>query len=400
MVSDARSRFLPYGRQTIEDDDVAAVAAVLRGDWLTTGPAIEAFESAVGVAVGARHVVACANGTAALHLALETLDAPGSTVIVPSVTFVATANAARHAGMEVVFADVDPNSGLMTAATLEKALDRAKGRVVSAVLPVDLGGQTTDKTAIAEIALRHRITVVDDSSHAFGSRYPADGELIPVGSARHADMVAFSFHAVKNITMAEGGAVCTSNAVRAERMRRLRHHGIERDGARFTAGGIDDRGALPWYYELLEAGFNYRVTDLQCALGLSQLAKLNRFREQRNAVVRSYDAALAPLAPLVRPVTRVAGAPFWHLYAVLIDFAQTGMTRANVMRALRERGIGSQVHYIPVHTQPYYVERYGRTSLAGADAYYERTLSLPLFSSMTSDDAERVASALRDVLAA
>jgi len=390
-------RFLPYGRQLIEDDDVAAVAAVLRGDYLTTGPTVDRFEAAFAAATGASHAVACSSGTAALHLAFLALGlGPGARVVVPAVTFLATANAARFAGAEIVFADVDPESGLMTPATLEAALARA-GEPVRAVAPVHLAGQLVDMQAVGAIAQRHGLRIVEDACHALGGQ---DGQGQPVGSGVSGDLAVFSLHPVKVMTSGEGGVLTTRDPALALALRRYRNHGMVREGFVHVDQALAADGSLnPWYYEMLEPGLNYRLSDIHAALALSQLAKLERFVARRRALVARYDAALAPLAPAVSPSARTArGRPAWHLYVALIDFAALGRERASLMRALRARGIGTQVHYLPLHRQPYYRERYGALDLPGADAWYSRALSLPLYPAMQDSDVERVVAALADLV--
>ncbi len=402
-VEASKAPFLPYGRQLIEEDDVAAVAEVLRGDWLTTGPAVAAFEKALCEVTGAAHAVACANGTAALHLAALALRlSPGDRVIVPSITFLATANAVRLVGGEVVFADCDPDSGLMEAPQLDAAIRQAgtEGGPLKAVFPVHMAGQCAALADIAEVASRHGLAVVDDAAHAIGSRYlTPQGGARPIGDGRLTAMTTFSFHPVKTIAMGEGGAVTTNDAALAQDLRHLRSHGMLRDAERMQNADLafDATGELnPWYYEMPEIGLNYRITDIQCALGLSQIKKLDRFVARRRALVRRYDERLAELAPLLRPIAKSeASEAAWHLYAVLIDFEAAGVSRAVVMERLRARGIGTQVHYIPVHLQPYYRERYGAQRLPGAERYYARTLSLPLFASMQDADVDRVVEALR-----
>ncbi|MDB5448647.1 MAG: flmB [Phenylobacterium sp.] len=381
--------FLPYGRQTIEEDDIAAVAQALRADFLTTGPMVERFEQAFAERVGAAHAVACANGTAALHLAMLALEAgPGDAVIVPAITFLATANCARFAGAEVVFADVDPASGLMTPQTLREALGRVGGRRLRAVLPVHLRGDAVDLPGLEALAREAGAVLVEDAPHALGTTMRFGDVMERVGDVRHSAMATFSFHPVKAIATGEGGMVTTSDAALAERLRRLRSHGMVRPP-----------GAEPWWYEMPELGFNYRLPDVLCALGLSQLAKLDRFAERRRALAGAYDAALAPLAPRVRR----AASPPWsrpvlHLMTVLIDFAAAGRSRLEVVEALRARGVGSQVHYIPVHRQPYYRERYGALELPGAEAWYAACLSLPLYPAMNEADVARGARALTAAL--
>ncbi|MBN9495452.1 MAG: UDP-4-amino-4,6-dideoxy-N-acetyl-beta-L-altrosamine transaminase [Alphaproteobacteria bacterium] len=394
--------FLPYGRQYIDDADVAAVAAVLKGDWLTTGPAVEKMEAALAAAVQAPHAVACNSGTAALHLAALALGlGAGDTALVPAITFMASANAARYVGAEVAFVDVDPATGLSFPAHFEAALARAPG-AVKAAFPVHYAGRCADPAGLADFAARHRVDVVEDACHALGTVYDVGGHSFAVGSGAHARLCAFSFHPVKTIAMGEGGAVTTRDADLAARMARLRSHGIERDPARFvdrTAGFAADGTANPWYHELSELGFNYRASDLNCALAESQLRKLPFFSARRRALAARYDALLAPLSNVVRPLANVAGcAPVLHLYAVSIDFLAVDLDRARAMAELKARGVGTQVHYIPVHRQPYYRARYGDVSLPGAEAFYARCLSLPLFVGMADSDVDRVVAALVDVL--
>jgi UDP-4-amino-4,6-dideoxy-N-acetyl-beta-L-altrosamine transaminase len=374
--------FLPYGRQTIEDDDVEAVARALRADFLTTGPLVAEFEAAFAAKVGATHAVCCNSGTAALHLATLALGlGAGDVAIVPAITFLATANAVRYVGAEVAFADVDPQSGLMTAATLEAALPGAArlGRV-RAVLPVHLKGVPCEMLAIGGVAARHGLAVIEDAAHAVGTGYGAH----LVGANSQGTMTTFSTHPVKTMTSGEGGVVTTEDGDLAGALRRFRSHGM-----------VADPAQGPWYYEMAEPGFNYRLPDINCALGLSQLKKLDRFVARRAALVARYDRLLPRLEPLVAPPVRPADAsPAWHLYAVRIDFARAGITRAALMAGLREDGIGSQVHYSPVSSQPYYRERYGPAVFPGAETYYRQTLSLPLFPAMEDSDVERVVNAL------
>jgi UDP-4-amino-4,6-dideoxy-N-acetyl-beta-L-altrosamine transaminase len=395
------STFLPYGRQSIDEADIAAVAAVLRSEWLTGGPAVAAFENAFSVATGAKHAVACASGTAALHLAALALGlGPGDYVVVPNITFLATANAVRFVGAEVVFADVDPNTGLMTPDTLAGALDRAKtaGQKVSAVFPVHLAGQMADMDDLAVVAGAD-CRLVEDACHALGA---TDGEKQPTGSCRKAAMACFSLHPVKVIAGGEGGVVTTNDDELARRLRLARNHGMERNPARFLCpeqAFAPSGDANPWYYEMTEPGFNYRLSDIHAALAASQLGKLKQFVGRRAALVARYDELLTPLAPVVRPIRRVDHCtPAWHLYVALVDFAAIGIDRAAFMRQLRDAGIGTQVHYLPLNRQPYYRVRYGDIELAGGDRWYARALSLPLFPAMSDADADRVVGAIRNIV--
>jgi UDP-4-amino-4,6-dideoxy-N-acetyl-beta-L-altrosamine transaminase len=392
------TEFLPYGRQLIEDDDLAAVAEALRADMLTTGPRVEAFERAFCEATGAAHAVACSNGTAALHLSMLAAGVgPEDAVVVPSITFLATANAARFVGAEVVFADVDPDTGLMTAETCAEAFQRAT-LPVKAVMPVHLAGKCVHLPSIAALAAEVGASVIEDACHALGSEMDFGLGRERAGDGRHASLACFSFHPVKTIATGEGGMVTTTHAGLAERLREGRSHGMTRDPDRFER--FDGAGE-PWWYEQQSLGFNYRLPDLNCALGISQLAKLPRFVERRRALAAAYDAALAPLAPLVSVAPTPEGqAPALHLYVALVDFRAAGVSRAEVMARLRAKGIGTQVHYIPVHRQPYYQDRYGQISLFGAEAWYDRCLSLPLFPGMADGDPQRVAEALAEALGA
>lgn len=384
------SAFLPYGRQTIDDDDVAAVAAALRADLLTTGGKVDDYERAFARATGAAHAVVCNSGTAALHLAALAADlGPGDAAVVPSMTFLATANVVRMTGAEVVFADVDPDSGLMTPETFEAARLRAeRPKAIKAALPVHLNGQLCDMSGIAAAASPNGIALIEDACHALG--------VANVGATVHSQAACFSTHPVKTIATGEGGVVTTSDARRAARMRALRSHGMVREMSEFSNRdlAITDMEVNPWYYEMNEIGWNYRLPDILCALGLSQMEKLERFHRRRQEISILYDEIFAPFAPVLQPVPHGTGPHGWHLYAVLIDFAALGTTRAKVMKALRQQDIGTQVHYIPVHRQPYYRDRYRDLSLPGAEAYYSRCLSIPLYPSMSDDDVRRVADAL------
>jgi UDP-4-amino-4,6-dideoxy-N-acetyl-beta-L-altrosamine transaminase len=380
--------FLPYGRQTIEDDDVAAVAEALRADFLTTGPTVEAFETAFKTKVGADHAIAVANGTATLHLAMMALGVgEGDVCIAPSVTFLATANCARYVGAEVVFADVDPNSGLMTPDSLAQALARVGDRPVKAVLPVHLRGDVCDLPALRAMASAAGAVLVEDAPHALGSIATFDGVEHPVGDGAYSAFASFSFHPVKTLATGEGGMLTTNDADLAARARNFRGHGMVRPP-----------GSDPWWYEMPELGFNYRIPDVLCALGISQLAKLDRFVARRRALTTRYVERLADFKGV-----KLADSPAWsnpalHLLTVLIDFDALGTSRRAVVDGLKALGIGTQVHYIPVHRQPYYVKRYGALDLPGADAWYDRCLTLPLYPTMADGDVDRVVDALAKVL--
>jgi len=385
--------FLPYGRQWIDQDDIDAVTAALTSDYLTTGPEIPAFEAAFAQAVQADHAVACNSATAGLHLAYHGLGLqPGHVAIIPAITFLATANAARYCGADVVFADVDPQTGLMTPDTLRDALAMAGSRA-RLVAPVHLAGVMCDMAGLSEIARVSGLALVEDSCHALGS---LDDAGRPAGACPQSDAASFSFHPVKTLACGEGGMVTTANPDLAAHMMRARSHGVERAAERFQRP--EGEGA-PWWYEMQALGWNYRMPDINAALGRSQLKKLELFAVRRRQLSASYATALEGLAPVILPPAERGGVdPCRHLYNIRVDFEALGMTRAQLMAALRAQGIGTQVHYIPVSDQPYYTDLYGARSLPGAQAYYARTLSLPLYPAMQDSDPETVVAALKSVL--
>lgn len=393
------NRFLPYARQVIDDSDVNAVTAALRGDWLTTGPCVEAFERALAESVGARHAIVCNSGTAALYIASRAAGLkPGDKVIVPSVTFLATASANILAGIEVVFADVDPDSGLMTVEHAVDALKRG-GENVRAIFPVHLGGRVQSPESLFSFAERHGLLVLEDACHALGTSY--GNAMHKVGSCAHSLAACFSFHPAKTIAMGEGGAVTTNSDELAQAARLIRNHGMTRDRNAFhnLDMAFTDGEPNAWYYEASEISHNFRASDINTALGTSQLAKLEDFLIARRRLADRYQAKLVSLAPVVRYVPGSEGVQHgWHLCTVLLDFDAIGKTRRSIMDELRANGVGSQVHYIPVHTQPFYRQRYGEQILPGAMKYYHRTLSLPLYASMTAEDVDYVVDTLATVI--
>lgn len=394
--------FLPYGRQALASEDIEAVLAVLTGDFLTTGPAVPALEAALADATGSRYVAACSSGTAALHLAnLATGIGRGDTVIVPSITFLATASAVELVGASVRFADVDPDTGLMTAETLRASVDGSPD-LPKAAYAVHLGGQAADMDALGDVADEHGFELLEDASHALGSEITDRlGDRHRIGSSGRSRLATFSFHPVKTITTGEGGAVATGDEDIHERILRLRNHGMTRNSAMFVDPDLSfdaDGVPCPWAYEMHRPGLNYRMSDIHAALGRSQIARLAAIIEKRRKLVRVYRELLAPLGNAVRPVREMPNQnPAWHLLQVLIEFDELGVSRGATMSRLRRAGIGTQVHYIPVHRQPYYRER-EEVNLPGAESFFRRTLSLPLHMNMNTEDVARVVATLASVL--
>lgn len=380
---------IPYGRQSIDDDDIAAVVAVLRSDWLTQGPAIPRFEQAVAATCGATHAIAVCNATAALHLACRALDVgPGDRVWTSPITFVASANCARYCGAEVDFVDIEADTANMDVAALAAKLENAaaQGTLPKVVIPVHFAGQPCDMAAIGTLAERYGFRVIEDASHAIGA---SDGDT-RIGDGRWSDIAVFSFHPVKIVTTGEGGMALTSDPQLAARLALLRSHGITRDPAVMRGPSQGD-----WYYEQIELGYNYRITDLQAGLGASQLNKLADFITRRRALAERYDQMLAdlPLRPLARAPGRLSA---WHLYVIRVDAAR----RKAVFDHLRQAGIGVNVHYIPVHLQPDYRQLgFQPGDFPRAEAYYREAISLPLFPTMTAAQQNTVCAELTKALA-
>lgn len=386
------SAMIPYGRQSIDESDLAAVMRVLESDWLTQGPAIPAFEAALAARAQAAHAVAVCNATAALHIAcLAAGLGPGDRLWTTPNTFVASANCARYCGAEVDFVDIDRHTWCLDAVALERKLadaDRA-GTLPKVVVPVAFAGRSGDMRAIKRLADRYGFTVIEDASHAVGATY----EGRPVGSGDFADMTVFSFHPVKIVTTGEGGAVLTNDDALCARLRSLRSHGITRDAAT-----MERESDGPWYYEMVELGLNYRMTDIQAALGVSQLARLESFLARRRALVRRYATLLDGL-PLVLPQSDVLDDSAWHLYVVRMKLGAISATHRQVFERLRQAGIGVNLHYIPVHLQPYY-RRLGFApgQFPEAEQYYREAISLPMYAGLTDEAQSIVADELRKTL--
>ena len=371
---------IPYGRQCIDESDIRAVVEVLRSDWLTTGPKINEFEHAFARHAGTKYAVAVSNGTAALHAAIYALNiGPGDEVIVPAITFVATANTVVFQGATPVFADVDPENLLIDTGRIE---ERITGKT-RAIIAVDYAGHPCDYDVLWDIAKRYNLYLVDDACHALGGSYRGR----PVGSL--ADLNTFSLHPVKPITTGEGGVVTTNNEKYAVRMSLFRNHGITTDHRQREAMGS-------WFYEMTDLGYNYRLTDFQCALGLTQLKKLAGWVMRRREIAARYDATVMDM-PSVRPLTvRPDVGHAYHLYVVRL----CGIDRETVFSSLRAEGIGVNVHYIPVHMHPFYRRRFGTSPglCPTAEKAYEEIISLPIFPSMSDDMVDQVIDAMKKVI--
>jgi UDP-4-amino-4,6-dideoxy-N-acetyl-beta-L-altrosamine transaminase len=383
---------IPYGRQDITQADIDAVVAVLRSDHLTQGPQVPLFEQAVASHVGAKHALAVNSATSALHIACMALGlGPGDWLWTSPVTFVASANCALYCGAQVDFVDIDPRTYNLCPQALERKLKVAQqqGKLPKVVVPVHLCGQPCDMAAIHALSQQYGFKIIEDASHAIGGRY--QGEFI--GNGRFSDITVFSFHPVKIITTAEGGMAMTNSDELAHKMALLRSHGITRDPAHMTH---EPDG--PWYYQQIDLGYNYRMTELQAALGVSQMTRLDSYVARRHALARRYDALLADL-PLTIPWQHPDSYSGLHLYVVRLKLDQITKTHREVFEALREQGIGVNLHYIPVHTQPHY-QRMGfkPADFPESQSYYAQAISLPMYQSLTEDQQERVVAVLKVVL--
>ncbi|MFN3679307.1 UDP-4-amino-4,6-dideoxy-N-acetyl-beta-L-altrosamine transaminase [Thermosynechococcus sp.] len=384
---------IPYGRQDITPEDIAAVVEVLQSDWLTQGPKIPEFEVALASYCGARYAVVVSSATAALHLACIAAGLrEGDRLWTSPITFVASANCGRYCGATVDFVDIDPCTYNLSVSALAAKLDLAQkqGALPKVVIPVHLAGQSCEMAPLAELAQTYGFTLIEDASHAIGGQYRSR----PIGCCEFSTMAVFSFHPVKIITTGEGGAILTNDPDLYQRLIRLRSHGITRDPQQMVS---ESHG--PWYYQQLELGFNYRMTDLQAALGLQQLQRLDQFVERRCFLAQRYHQALADLPvtlPFQHPDTRSS----WHLYIIRLKRNQLQKSHREVFEALRTLGIGVNLHYIPVHTQPYYQQlgfRWG--DFPNAEAYYQEAISLPLYYGLTLEQQDQVIQTLKQVLA-
>ena len=383
---------IPYGRQDINQQDINAVVEVLKSDFLTQGPQVPAFEQAIIDACDAKYAVAVNSATSALHIACLALGLGNDDWLwtTPN-TFVASANCALYCGAKVDFVDIDPRTYNLCAKQLEKKLIAAQkvGKLPKIVIPVHFSGQSCDMQAIHELAKKYGFNIIEDASHAIGGKYKGE----PIGNSRYSDITVFSFHPVKIVTTAEGGMAVTNNAKLAEQLNLLRSHGITRDEKLMTQ---DMDG--PWYYQQIELGFNYRMTELQAALGLSQMQRLEEFVIKRHELASRYDNLLDDL-PIILPWQRPDSYSARHLYVIRLQLEQINITHLDVFNALRAAGVLVNLHYIPVHMQPYYQKMgFASGQFPEAEKYYKEAISIPLFSAMTEGQQDTVCSTLKTIL--
>ncbi|OGZ27277.1 MAG: UDP-4-amino-4,6-dideoxy-N-acetyl-beta-L-altrosamine transaminase [Candidatus Nealsonbacteria bacterium RIFOXYC1_FULL_40_7] len=370
------NKFIPYGKQTIGTADVRAVVNALKADFLTTGPLVGKFENKFAKYVGAKYAVAVSNATAGLHLAVLSLEIPlGADGITSPITFMASSNAMLYAGLRPRFADIDPDTYSITANTIKEFITND----TRLIIPVHYAGHPCEMEKIANVARENRSYIIEDAAHAVGSKY-ADGSM--VGSGKYSDLTVFSFHAVKTMTTGEGGMITTNNRKLYEKLLILRSHGIVRDEKKMT------HNPGPWYHEMKLLGYNYRLTDFQAALGISQLKRITSFIKKRRSIVSFYNKKFHSTPWIKIPHEAKGVFSAYHLYSIQIDFLALGKTRREIMEYLFKHGIGTQVHYIPVHLQPYYREHFGYKvgDFPIAERYYKNCLSIPLFPSLTKKE--------------
>jgi len=377
--------FLNYGKQWIDEDDIQSVVETLKSDFLTQGPKVKEFEDAICEYTGAKYCVAVANGTAALHIAVASLEIEqGKEGITSPNTFMATSNSMIYNGLKPVFADIDDKTYCIDPEKIKERITESTRLIIS----VHFAGQPCEIESIFKIAKEENIFVIEDASHAIGSKY-TDGSR--VGNCKYSDLTIFSFHPVKIITTGEGGAITTNNKELYNRLLLLRNHGITKNNSQLKES--------PWYHEMQKLGYNYRLTDIQASLGISQLKKLDNFVKRRREVVKNYNKAFNNTDWLTIPYEKPDVYSAFHLYVLQIDFDKIGKSRKLVMEELRSKNIGTQVHYIPVHTQPYYQGKFGYKwgDYPKSESYYEKALSIPLYPKMTDGDVTYVISSIRGI---
>jgi perosamine synthetase len=383
-----REKLLPYGRQSLDDEDIQAVVEVLKSDWLTTGPKVGEFEERFAAWIGARHAISFSSGTAALHGAAFAAGLEsGDEAITTPMTFCATANCILYPGATPVFADVSPDTLNLDPGEVSRKLSEPTSSRVKAIIAVDYAGHPAALDELSELAKNHGALLIEDACHALGAEYHGKR----VGGI--ADMTVFSFHPVKHLTTGEGGMVATNDARLAETLRRFRNHGISSEARERQEAG-------QWFYEMVLLGFNYRLTDIACALGLSQLTKLGPNLARRREIAAHYSAAFRSMPELIPPSVRAGINPAWHLYPIRLDLAKLAVDRSQIFHALRAENIGVSVHYIPIHLHPYYRDHFGHRDgeCPVAEAAYDRLISLPMFHGMTDADVADVIGAVSKVI--
>jgi len=380
------SDFINYGKQWIDEEDIQAVIETLKSDFLTQGPKVKEFEDKICEITGADYCVAVSNGTAALHLAVSSLDIEkGKNGITSPNTFMASSNSMIYCGLIPRFADIDEKTYCIEPKKIQEQINES----TALIIPVHFAGQPCDMQKIKKIAEEHNLFIIEDAAHAIGSKYK-DGTV--VGNCKYSDLTIFSFHPVKTITTGEGGAITTNNKEIYEQLLILRNHGITKNNLKFNPYYYGIKFTGPWYHEMLVLGFNYRITDIQASLGISQLNKLDKFVKRRREIVENYNNSFQNIDWITTPYERPGVYSAFHLYVLQFDFDILGKSRKQVMKELKSRRIGPQVHYIPVHTQPYYQEKFGYKwgDFPIAERYYQHALSIPLYPRMTDDEVDYI----------
>ena len=382
-------KHIPYGRQSIDKDDIKEVVKVLKSDWLTQGPVVQKFEEALAKYCGAKYAVAVSSGTAALHLACIVAGLKkGDEAITSPITFLATPNAVLYTGARPVFSDIDYNTVNIDTKELEGKITKK----TKAILPVHFAGLPCNMPEIAKIAKKHNLKIIEDACHALGAKYKTNGKWVKVGSCKHSDMTTFSFHPVKHITTGEGGTITTNNKKIYEKLKALRSHGIYKDKNVLKNG--------PWYYEMRDMGFNYRITDFQCALGISQLKKIDSFIKRRIEITDIYNSFFKNIRGMEIPFSGNDFKSSWHIYVLKIDYKYFGLKRQAFMDALKNRGITTQVHYIPVYRQPFYKAnfRFNPKDYPQAEDYYSMALTLPVYPDLKDGNICRIVKSIKEII--
>lgn len=388
-------KHIPYGRQFIDAGDIQAVIRVLRSDWITQGPKVKEFEDVLARYCGSKYAVAVSSGTAALHLACLAAGLKrGDEAITSPITFLATPNSIVYSGAKPVFADIDYDTVNIDCQQIKNKITRK----TKAVLPVHFAGLPCDMQRISSLARASKLVIIEDAAHALGAQYKVNGKWFKVGSCSHSDMAIFSFHPVKHITSGEGGAITTNNRKIYEKLLMFRNHGITRDPGKFLLK--TPSGAGPWYYEMQCLGFNYRLTDFQCALGISQLGKISFFLGKRLGIADKYNKFFEDMDGVEVPLVTTDAVAAWHLYVLKIDYKRFGLTREGLVSRLKNKNIHTQVHYIPIYRQPFYKNKFklNNKDFPYAEKYYGRALSIPIHPGLKDNDLDYVMHSIKAVL--